>query len=406
MKNLIIRSGSLRMGGLERVLIEMLQNLDTNKYNISLIIEDNSGKENIFLNQVPKGIDIYFLKPETLIEKTHYHRERKKNLYHKFMYNLLMSKEHRFVVNKTKDVLAEIEGKYGEVDVFLDYDWGARRYVENLKAKRKIVWIHNSVPKLLKKESKIIRFGKNLAKYDTVVAICDDMKAELEAIYPYLKGKVERVYNPFNFKRILDLSDDMSQLNAQQKELIKDDYMIAVSRLDTVQKDYTTLIKGYKLAVENGVKEKLYIVGDGPDRKEIENTIKENNLEKNIVLIGKTTNPYVWMKNSKLFVHSSKYEGFGLVIVEAAIIGKAIISSDCKVGPKEILGDGEYGKVFSVGDFNELSMSLIELLSSQEIRIQYEEAAKKRAKDFEAEKIMKDYDRIILGEEHDKKRDI
>ena len=395
MKNLVIRSGSLRMGGLERVLIEMLQNLDSNRYNISLIIEDNSGKENVFLDQVPKGIDIYFLKPESLIEKTHYHRERKKNLYHKFMYNLLMSKEHSFVVNKTKDVLKEIEKKYGEVDVFLDYDWGARRYVEKLKAKRKIVWIHNSVPKLLKKESKIIRFGKNLAKSDTVVAICDDMKAELETIYPYLKGKVERVYNPFNFKRILDLSHDMSQLNDQQKELIKNDYIIAVSRLDTVQKDYATLIKGYKLAVENGVKEKLYIVGDGPDRKEIENLIKESGLEKSIVLIGKTTNPYVWMKNSKLFVHSSKYEGFGLVIVEAAILGKAIISSDCKVGPKEILGDGKYGKIFPVGNYKKLSLELKELLTSENERNIFEKKAQLRALDFEATKVMKDYNAII-----------
>ncbi|MEG0068645.1 MAG: glycosyltransferase, partial [Cetobacterium sp.] len=94
MKNLVIRSGSLRMGGLERVLIEMLQNLDRKKYNISLIIEDNSGEENIFLDQVPKGIDIYFLKSEELIANTHYHRERKKNLYNKLMYNYLMGKEH------------------------------------------------------------------------------------------------------------------------------------------------------------------------------------------------------------------------------------------------------------------------------------------------------------------------
>lgn len=395
MKNLVIRSGSLRMGGLERVLIEMLQSLDRSRYNISLIIEDNSGKENVFLDQVPEGIDIYFLKPESLIEKTHYHRERKKNLYHKLMYNLLMSKEHSFVVNKTKDVLKEIEKKYGEVDVFLDYDWGARRYVEKLKAKRKIVWIHNSVPKLLKKESKIIRFGKNLAKYDTVVAICDDMKAELEDIYPYLKGKVERVYNPFNFKRILDLSNDMSQLNDQQKKLIKDAYIIAVSRLDTVQKDYATLIKGYKLATENGVKERLYIVGDGPDRKEIENLIKESGLEGSIILIGKTTNPYVWMKNSKLFVHSSKYEGFGLVIVEAAILGKAIISSDCKVGPKEILGNGKYGKIFPVGEYEKLSLELVKLLKYEEERRIFEEKAKTRALDFGATKVMKDYDIII-----------
>lgn len=394
-KNLVVRSGSLRMGGLERVLIEMLQNLDKNRYNISLIIEDDSGKENIFLDQVPKSIDIYFLKPENLIAKTHYHRERKKNLYHKFMYNFLMSKEHSFVIRRTQEVLQEIEKRYGEIEVFLDYDWGARRYVENLKAKRKIVWIHNSVPKLLKKESKIVRFGKNLAKYDTVVAICDDMKKELEDIYPYLKGHVERVYNPFNFKRILDLAEDKTSLTENQKTLLEDDYIIAVSRLDTVQKDYATLIKGYRLAQESGVKEKLYIVGDGPDRKEIENLIKESKLENKIILIGKTTNPYVWMKNSKLFVHSSKYEGFGLVIVEAAILGKAIISSDCKVGPKEILGNGKYGKIFSVGDYSKLGEELIELLKEKDIREKYESVAKERAKDFEAKKIMKEYDTII-----------
>lgn len=394
-KNLVVRSGSLRMGGLERVLIEMLQNLDKNRYNISLIIEDDSGKENIFLDQVPKGIDIYFLKPEDLIAKTHYHRERKKNLYHKFIYNFLMSKEHSFVIRRTQEVLQEIEKRYGEIEVFLDYDWGARRYVEKLKAKRKIVWIHNSVPKLLKKESKIVRFGKNLAKYDTVVAICDDMKKELEDIYPYLKGHVERVYNPFNFKRILDLAEDKTGLTENQKTLLEDDYIIAVSRLDTVQKDYATLIKGYRLAQESGVKEKLYIVGDGPDRKEIEKLIKESKLEDKIILIGKTTNPYVWMKNSKLFVHSSKYEGFGLVIVEAAILGKAIISSDCKVGPKEILGNGKYGKIFSVGDYRKLGEELIELLKEKDIREKYESVAKERAKDFEAKKIMKEYDTII-----------
>lgn len=395
MKNLVIRSGSLRMGGLERVLIEMLQNLDMKKYNISLIIEDNSGKEMVFLDQVPKGIDIYFLKPESLIEKTHYHRERKKNIYHKIMYNILMSKEHSFVVKRTVEVLKEIEKKYGEIDIFLDYDWGARRYVEKLRAKKKIVWIHNSVPKLLKKQSKIVRFGKNLAKYDSVIAICDDMKKELEEIYPYLKGRVKRVYNPFNFERILELSNDSSKLSEEELNLLKDKYIVAVSRLDTEQKDYATLIKGYRLAVENGIKEKLYIVGDGPDRKKIEELIKENKLENKIKLIGRTTNPYIWMKNSKLFVHSSNYEGFGLVIVEAAILERAIVSSNCKVGPKEILGDGKYGKMFEVGDYKKLAEELKELLENEELRKKYEEASKERAKDFEASKIIKEYEKII-----------
>ena len=162
-----------------------------------------------------------------------------------------------------------------------------------------------------------------------------------------------------------------------------------------MQKDYATLIKGYKLALESGIKEKLYIVGDGPDKKEIENLIKESDVEDKVILIGKTTNPYVWMKNSKLFVHSSKYEGFGLVIVEAAILGKAIISSDCKVGPKEILGNGKYGKIFSVGDFEKLKVELIKLLNNKDERVRYEVLAKERAKDFEATKIMVEYDKII-----------
>lgn len=388
------------MGGLERVLIEMLQNLNINKYNISLIIEDNSGKENIFLSQVPEYIDIYFLKPENLIKKTHYHRERKKNIYHKIMYNLYMTIEHYFVIKRTKEILEEIGKKYGKVDVFLDYDWGARRYVEKLKIKRKIVWIHNSVPKLLKKESKIIRFGKNLAKYDTVVAICDDMKKELEDIYPYLKGKVERVYNPFNFKRILDLSEDMSQLNDQQKELIKDEYIVAVSRLDTIQKDYATLIKGYKLAIENGVKEKLYIIGDGSDRKKIEKLIEESELEKNIVLIGKTTNPYVWMKRSKLFVHSSNYEGLPTVLIEAMICGKVVISSNCPTGPYEILKGGQSGVLFTVGDYKALSVGLQNLLNNSLELEKYEKTIKKRVLEFRSDLVIKQYEGVIDEEKY------
>ncbi|MDP0493541.1 MAG: glycosyltransferase, partial [Fusobacterium sp. JB021] len=105
MKNLIIRSGSLRMGGLERVLIEMLQNISKEKYNIYLIVEDNSGDKNIFLDQVPKEIPIYFLKTEKVIEKTDYHRKRKGSLYHKIMYNVNMMKEHKIVLRETNKII-------------------------------------------------------------------------------------------------------------------------------------------------------------------------------------------------------------------------------------------------------------------------------------------------------------
>ena len=252
MINLVIRSGSLRMGGIERVLIEVLQNLDRKKYNISLFIEDDSGKENVFLKDIPKDIDLYFLKPESLIRQTESYRNKKKNLFYKIMYELYMRKERNLTLENTLKNLEKVKEKYGEIDVFLDYDWGARRYINKIKAKKKIIWIHNSIENLLKKKSKIKRFGRNLSNYDKIVTICDEMKKEAEELYPFLKNKLEKCYNPFNFNRIINLTDDYNELNSKQKELIKANYIIAVSRLDLVQKDYLTLIQGYKLYFENG----------------------------------------------------------------------------------------------------------------------------------------------------------
>lgn len=395
MKNIVIRSGSLRMGGLERVLIEVLQNLNLEKYRVSLIIEDDSGDENIFLSDVPEKIDVYFIKPKEMIERTHYHREKKRNIFNKIMYNYLMYKEHKFVIKRTLEILKKIEDKYGRVETFIDYDWGARRYAEKIEADKKIIWIHNSMPKMLKKESKIKRFGKNLEKYDVVVAICDEMKEELQRTYKNIKDRVVRVYNPFNFERILKLSEDKEGLSERELELLKDKYIVAVSRLDTKQKDYKTLIEGFRRAKEEGFEEKLYIIGDGPDREGIEEIIRKKGLESEVLLIGRKKNPYVWMKNSELFVHSSKYEGFGLVLVEAAILGKTVVSSNCEVGPKEILGDGKYGLLFDVGDYKKLAEILSELFRNKKLLKYYSEKSTERAEDFSVELVMKEYEKII-----------
>ncbi|MGL5376901.1 MAG: glycosyltransferase [Cetobacterium sp.] len=396
MKNLVIRSGSLRMGGLERVLIEVIQNINLKKYKLSLIIEDDSAEDNVFLESIPENIDLYFLKPNSLIKKTHYFRENKHTIYNKIMYNFYMNKEHRYVFKKTKETLKRIEIKNGEIDVFLDYDWGARRYIDKLKVKKKIVWVHNSVSNLLKKKSKIDRLGKNLKKYDVVVGICNEMKDELEKIYPFLKNKVVKIYNPFNFERIRKASIQNEELTIEEKLLLNDEYIIAVSRLDTNQKDYETLFKGYKKYLENStIKEKLYIVGDGPSKSEIKKMISDLKLEDNIILLGMKKNPYIWIKNSKLFVHSSKYEGFGLVLVEALSLGKVVISSNCEVGPKEILQNGKYGKLFNVGNFNELSDCLFQILSNSLNKEKYEKLSEKRAEDFNVKKVIKEYEELI-----------
>lgn len=390
-KNVMIRSGSLRMGGLERVLIEVLQNIDKEKYNLTLVIDDDCGEGNIFEKDIPKEIPYYFLKSQKLIAKTNYYKERRKNLFFKLMYNIYMNIETHI----KSENLRKLIKKLGEIDVFIDYDAGSTKYIEKVKANKKIVWIHNSIPNLKKSESKIKRFGKRLEKYDKIVAICDEMKEELKEIYPNLKNKITRIYNPFNFSRILSLRDDKSELNEENIEMLEDNYCVAISRLDTVQKDYETLLKAFQILKLKGINKKLYIVGDGPSKEEIANIIKKYDLLDQVKLIGRFKNPYVWLNNADFFIHSSKYEGFGLVLVEAAILDKLVISSNCPVGPTEILENGKSGILFNVGDSKELANIIEKIVINPKLKDKYIQNMELKRKEFSKETILREYEKLI-----------
>lgn len=391
-KKIVFRSGSLRMGGLERVLIEVLQTIDKDKYEIILVIDDDCGENNIFEKDIPKEVKYYFLKSQDLIQKIEGYRLKKKNLIFKLLYNFYLNYSTRIMFKNMEKLIKEI----GNIDILVDFDAGATKYIDKLNIKRKIVWIHNSIPNLKKKKDKIERFGKRLEHYDTIVAICDEMKEELENIYPKLKGKIRRIYNPFNFERIEKLSEDCSEINDEQKKMLKDNYCIAISRLDTLQKDYLTIIKAFSRLKEKHINKKLYIIGDGPSKEEIKKYIEDYKLEDQVKLLGRFKNPYIWLKNSDFFIHSSKYEGFGLVLVEAAFFNKLVISSNCKVGPSEILEYGKSGYLFNVGKFEELAGILENVILKEDPKVnKIIKNMEKSILRFDKNVVLKEYERLF-----------
>ncbi|MGL5982141.1 MAG: glycosyltransferase, partial [Cetobacterium sp.] len=103
----------------------------------------------------------------------------------------------------------------------------------------------------------------------------------------------------------------------------------------------------------------------------------------------------IWMKNSKLFVHSSKYEGLPTVLIEAMICEKVVVSSNCPTGPYEILKSGEVGGLFEVGDFKELSSILKTLLMNPVQIKRYNEIIEKRVLEFKSDFVIKEYEEII-----------
>ncbi|MBD2260576.1 glycosyltransferase [Pseudanabaena sp. FACHB-2040] len=149
------------------------------------------------------------------------------------------------------------------------------------------------------------------------------------------------------------------------------------------QKDFATLIRAFAKVRQDRPCRLVIIGGEDELRPELEGLIRELGLEADAQLPGFAANPYAYMAKASVFVLSSRYEGFGNVLVEAMATGTPVVSTDCKDGPAEILKDGEFGRLVPVADPDALATAILHTLNhplSADI-------LKNRAQEFSAERI-------------------
>lgn len=140
-------------------------------------------------------------------------------------------------------------------------------------------------------------------------------------------------------------------------------FVLGVGRLAR-QKDYPTLIRAFAL-VRAQIKARLVILGEGPERANLENLILELGLEEDALLLGLVPNPFPYMKRASVFVLSSAWEGLGNVLVEALACGCPVVSTDCPSGPSEILQGGAYGELVPVGDPDAMDAAILKVLHGE-----------------------------------------
>ncbi len=162
--------------------------------------------------------------------------------------------------------------------------------------------------------------------------------------------------NIFPEDKLKILYDPLLNLNfitkkIKEKNIIKKDklYFVNIGRL-TKQKNQLFLIKVFSSILKVNKNLYLYIVGDGENKKKLQNYIEINNLQKNVFLLGYVENVYPIIKGSMALISSSLWEDPGAVMIEASYCGKNIISSDCPNGPKEFLLNGDGGYLFKNND--------------------------------------------------------
>ena len=363
-KKLLIHNGNISIGGQEKMLMEFLNILDSKKYEILLLIEENNGKRNDYIDRIPKWIDYKFLSTEEFMNKIEKY-QGSKNFLEKLYYSHLLKL-------KKKISLKELKKYLNFSDIIIDYDMGLLRNLHkiNLQNKKIIGWSHAGSGELLRKKQK----RENVNKYDCIVTINETMKNGY--LKNYNNKEVVKIYNFLDF--------DLIEKKAEEK-LEKDygKYIISVGSL-TENKNHKLLINAFKILKDKyKVSEKLLIAGEGKERENLEKQIRELNLENDVLLLGQKENPYKYIKNSELYVISSKDESFSLTLVEAMFLKKLVISVKSN-GPIEILKNNKYG-VLVENNADEMAEKINYYLENKDERKKYEELGYERAKDFSKE---------------------
>ena len=193
--------------------------------------------------------------------------------------------------------------------------------------------------------------------------------------YKYLKN-IEVIPNPIN----------MLECNGKKENII-----LAVGRLNK-QKGFDTLIEVYSKIDTNYP---LYIVGEGKERKNLENLIKKFNLEKKVFLVGRSKEIHKWYEKASIFVLSSRKEGFPNVLIEAMSCGCACIAFDCPTGPGEIIENYKNGILVENQNKEELKKAIELLINDKNLREKLLKEAVKVREKYSIEKIGERWKNII-----------
>ena len=204
--------------------------------------------------------------------------------------------------------------------------------------------------------------------------------------------KIYVISNPVNLQLIIKKSLN----NKIHAKLFNKLFFLTVGRL-VAQKDHFTLIKAfnYFLSIYKG-KKKYYlaIIGRGVMYEKLKKFIVQYKLSQRVFLLKHKKNPYPYIRKSKIFILSSRYEGYPNVLLEAQALKKKIISTNCLFGPSEILSNGRFGYLVNPGDYKKLGLTMLKSLNSKNNIISLDALKKRNSLDLVASKYNNLFDNL------------
>jgi glycosyltransferase involved in cell wall biosynthesis len=218
---------------------------------------------------------------------------------------------------------------------------------------------------------------------DAIVAVSGAIADDLASFAKLPRERITAIPNPVWTPW---LKARIAEAPPHPEWLAGDGALVVTAARLAPQKDLGTLLRAFALLCQRRPA-RLLILGKGRSRAALEALIRELAIEDHVILPGHVPNPLPYFRAADVFALSSTYEGFGNVLVEALASGCPVVSTDCLGGPREILGQGRFGRLVPPGDAPALAEALEKTLDSPRDR----EALASRAADFSVARIADAY---------------
>ena len=343
-------------GGAEKVLCNLVNNMDSRKYDITV--------QTVWPCNPSKYLS------ESVHYKSMYVRKNKMTVL-RYRLEAALGLAYSQHINADYDV----ECAYLES--------GATKVLSSSTNKKaiKLAWVHCDIAKLIKDpESFAVKTTGYYSKYDKIVCVSERGKESFDKLFKNAFDSVV-VYNTVDCVEIKRKAlIQVEGLASNEVPLI-----VSVGRL-AEPKNFLRVLKAHKRLLDCGISNRLIIVGEGPERGVLEEFIDRNKLFSSVELTGFKSNPYPYIKAADIAVCSSDYECYSTFMTEAAILGKPIVTTDA-TGMREILGNSEFGLITDVDD-DAFYEGVKRMLTDKELRKHYSERSAIRGNDFSTEKTV------------------
>lgn len=360
---LVVFTGSMELGGIERSLLGLLDSIDYSKYNVDLFLYAHHGplfnKINTNVNILPECKELAYLR-ESLYKKiknrcfySAYIRildEIKKRFFHKEIVN---DQSWKIILKKS------VENITKDYDVVLNFFLPFDLSLEKVNAKKKVGWVHTDY---VVEKNNLEELYRAYSQMDVIVAVSEEVKKSFITLFPNLKGKVVVIENILQTKYVLEQSELFSVSNEMDSNTIQ---LLSIGRF-CYAKNFDNIPVLCKYLVEKGLSIKWYIIGYGADEQLIKDRIRNFGMQNHVFILGKKENPYPYIKACDIYIQPSRYEGKAVTVREAQVLHKPVVITNYPTSKSQVI-NGVDGIIVPMNN-EKCAQAILEFINNQKLQ--------------------------------------